>query len=60
MLFNALLIGLLCGVVGVLVDLDHVVAFFVKRGGRIFHPYLLVVSSIGLCGLIAYLGGLLC
>ena len=44
---------LLCGVLGVLVDLDHV--FW---GTRKLHPYLLLASSIVFCGTCAYLGGL--
>lgn len=59
MLLTTLLVGLICGVVGVLVDLDHIIAFFTKHRGRILHPYLLVISFVMLCSLIAYLGRLL-
>ena len=59
MLYDALLVGFLCGVVGVLVDIDHVIALFTNRSGRLLHPPLLITSSIVLCGLIAYVGGLL-
>ena len=60
MLHTTLLIGLLCGIVGVLVDMDHVVAYFTGRPDKFFHPHLLVASSVVLCSLVAYLGGLLC
>lgn len=59
MLYDALFVGFLCGVVGVLVDLDHAIAFFTDRSGRFLHTPLLIVSSTVLCSLIAYLGGLL-
>lgn len=60
MLVTTLLIGFLGGVIGVLVDLDHVIAYFTGHSGRVLHPYLLRISVFVLCGLIAYLGGLLC
>jgi len=53
------LIGLLCGVIGVLVDLDHVIAYYIGRSNRFLHTPLLIVSSIVICGALAYLGGLL-
>jgi len=60
MYVDALLVGLLCGVVGVLTDLDHIVAYFVKHSGRVYHTHILIVASCVFVGLIAYLGGLLC
>ena len=59
MLYNALLVGLLCGTVGVLVDIDHFIAYFTRGSGRVLHTPILIVSITMLCGLIAYLGGLL-
>lgn len=59
MLLVTLLVGLLGGVVGILVDLDHFIAYRIKHSGRVLHPYLLTVSIVVLCSLLAYLGGLL-
>lgn len=59
---HALLVGLMCGLVGVLVDLDHIVAYYAgypAGSGRVFHEHILIASGIMLCGLIAYLAGLL-
>ncbi len=55
---NALLVGLLCGVVGVLVDLDHVISYYLvpQWSDHFLHTPLLIVSGTITCGLIAYLG----
>ena len=57
---NALLVFGICGIVGVLVDLDHVISYYLvpQWSGRFLHTPLLVVSSAVLCGLITYIGGL--
>jgi len=51
----------LCGVVGVLVDIDHPVAHYWLTGldGRFLHKPLLVISSIVFCGFCTYTAGLL-
>jgi len=59
MLYNALFAFGICGLVGVLVDLDHLVAYFTGWRGRFFHTPLLIASSLMLVGLGAYLGRLL-
>lgn len=50
-----------CGLVGILIDIDHVITYYLLRdwSGRFLHTPLLVASGIVLCGLSAYLGGLL-
>ena len=57
----ALLVFGLCGVVGVLIDLDHPLAYYClhKSNLRFLHKPILIVSCLVLCGLGAYLGGLL-
>jgi len=58
--FTAFRIGVLGGTVGVFVDLDHPIAFFLKiENGRFFHYPILFATFIVFCGLCAYLGGLL-
>jgi hypothetical protein len=52
-----------CGVVGVLVDIDHLIAYFLllpREDWRFLHTPLLIVSCIMLCGLSAYCGRLYC
>ena len=59
MLITALLVGILCGTVNVLVDLDHPVGYLLGLPNRFLHtPYLIASSGIIFCT-IAYLGGLL-
>ena len=50
----------LCGATGVLVDIDHPIAYYLlqEAGGRFLHAPLLFVGGIVLCCLGAYLGGL--
>jgi len=52
---------LLCGLAGVLVDIDHPIAYYLipEWSGRFLHTPLLIGSSIVLCGCCAYIGGLL-
>jgi len=57
--YNALLVGLLCGIVGVLVDLDHVIGHYLGWDSHFLHTPLLIVSGAVICGALAYLGGLL-
>ena len=49
-----------CGLAGVLVDIDHPIAYYLLPGasGRFLHTPLLIASCIVLGGLCAYLGGL--
>lgn len=61
MLWTALLVSVICGVTGVLVDVDHPIAHCRgSRNGRFLHPLFLASASLVLLGSIAYLGGLLC
>ena len=58
---NALLAFVICGIAGVLVDVDHVISYYFvpEWGGHFLHPPLFVASCVVLVGLSAYLGGLL-
>ena len=51
----------LCGFIGVLIDLDHLIAYYWLRGfdGRFLHTPLLITCSIILFGLGTYIAGLL-
>jgi len=51
---------LLCGLAGILIDIDHPIAYYWLTGldTRFLHTPLLVSSSIMLCGCYAYIGGL--
>jgi len=56
----ALVAGIFCGCMGVLVDLDHPIAFFLKiEYGRFFHYPLFFLTFAVFCGLCAYIGRLL-
>jgi len=58
---NALLAFVICGIAGVLIDVDHLISYcFVPEWDRHFlHAPLLIASCAVLVGLGAYLGGLL-
>lgn len=56
---TALLVGFLGGVLGVLVDLDHLPALWGKEGARSFHTPLLIAASLIALYCFARLGGLL-
>lgn len=47
-----------CGVAGVLADIDHLIAHFAGWDGRFLHTPLLIISSLVLLGLGSYLAGL--
>ena len=51
----------ICGIIGILVDLDHLIAYYWLTGlnGRFLHTPILVISGIVLFGLGSYLTGLL-
>ena len=49
---------LLCGLVGILVDLDHIIAYYKGWEGRCLHTPLLIISSLVLGGCSTYRGGL--
>jgi len=59
-------VGILCGIAGVLVDADHIIAHFVpylqqwypNEPLRCFHPQLFIISSVAILGLVAYFTGL--
>lgn len=59
MQLRTLFVGLLCGTVGVLVDIDHVISYYIGWNDHFLHTPLLIISGAVLCCLIAYLGGLL-
>jgi hypothetical protein len=49
-----------CGLAGVLIDADHLIAYYSQiEGGRFLHLPVLVLGCLVLCSLIAYCGGLL-
>jgi len=54
-------VGVLCGVISVLVDLDHIIAHYWLTGldGRFLHTPLLIISCGILFSCCAYIGGLL-
>ena len=62
---SALRIVGLCGLVGVLVDLDHLISLIVWRyvnsgitEGRIWHTPLFLIACAGICYLVSRIGGL--
>ncbi len=59
--WNALLVFGICGTVGVLVDIDHLVSYYLipEWSARFLHTPLLIASSVVILGLGTYLGGLL-
>lgn len=60
MLYTALLVFGLCGLVGVLVDLDHLANKTLDyTRDRKLHKYYLIVSCVVLSCCVSYLGGLL-
>jgi len=58
-LASSLLAFGVCGCVGVLVDIDHVIAHKFGKDYRFLHVYYLLVACIILCGCFTYLGRLL-
>jgi len=52
---------LLCGLVGILVDIDHPIAYYLipEWSRRFLHTPLLIGGCFVLCGCGAYIGGLL-
>ena len=59
LLSTALLTFGVCGIIGVLVDIDHVIAH--KRGldHRFLHPYYLLVAGVIIFCCLTRIGGLL-
>lgn len=62
---SALLIFGLCGIVGVLVDVDHALALILWRTvapgiveGRIWHTPVFILACIGICCLVSHITGL--
>ena len=57
-----LVVGIFCGCAGVFTDIDHPLAylFFQEASRRFLHKPVFIISSIVLCVLIAYCGGLYC
>ena len=60
MLLTTLLVGLMCGIANVLVDVDHPIATKLGKHGRFLHKGILVGTCIMLLCTLTYLGGLLC
>jgi len=56
----SLLAFCLCGFIGILVDIDHPISYYLipEWSGRFLHTPLLIASCLMLCCLGAYLGGL--
>ncbi len=50
----------LCGIAGLLVDIDHPIAYYLlqEASGRFLHTPILIVGGIVLCCLGTYLAGL--
>ncbi len=48
----------ICGGVGVLVDADHLIAYYTGQSGRFLHTPLLIVSIVIILGLGSYLARL--
>lgn len=49
----------ICGIIGILIDTDHVIAhIFSISNSRFAHPYIMLVVCIMLCFVCAYLGRL--
>ena len=58
--FVAFFVGICGGIVGVLVDFDHPIAFFLGiKDGRFFHYSLFFIVFLVFCGLCTYMGRLL-
>ena len=57
--YNALLAFGLSGTVGVLVDIDHIVSWYLvpQRDAAFLHTPLLIIASLVILGLGTYLGG---
>lgn len=53
---NALFVVGVCGTAGVLVDIDHLIAFLNGWEAKFLHTPLLIVSCVMLVGLSTYLG----
>jgi len=49
---------MLCGVLGILVDLDHPIAYYLNLDGRFLHTPLLIISGLIFLGCCAYITGL--
>ncbi len=61
MWLTALLVGLYCGAVGVLLDLDHVIAYRLGRintNARVWHKPVGIIAGIIIISCLAYIGGL--
>lgn len=59
MLGESLFVGFSCGCVGVLIDLDHLIAYYAQvEGGRFLHVPVFILGCTVLCCLVAYAGGL--
>lgn len=60
--FRTLSVVLLCGIVGILPDIDHIAAYFqgIPNGEdvRIWHPYIFIGVCIAIFCLSAYCAGL--
>jgi len=60
MFYYALLAFVLCGIVGVLIDIDHVIKYYLvpEWSIRFLHKPVFIVSCIVFCGLCTCLGRL--
>lgn len=57
---TSLFVGFLCGIAGVLVDIDHPIANYTNKelDGRFLHTPILVISSVVFCFNLARIGRL--
>jgi hypothetical protein len=60
MLGKPLCVSLCCGIAGVLIDADHLIAYYYiqVQGGRFSHTAVFFLSCAVLCMLVTYLGRL--
>lgn len=59
MLGKSLFVVICCGIAGVLIDTDHLIAYYAQvEGGRFLHVPVFILGCVVLCSLVAYSGGL--
>jgi len=60
MFWVALFVFWICGSLSVLVDLDHIIKFYLlpRRDWRFLHLPILIIAGCMLLGALSYLGGL--
>ena len=57
---RSLVVGILCGCLCVFIDIDHPIALAIGiEDARFLHPYYFILACLIVCGVFAYVGGLL-